>query len=150
MNNPEPEKWILIVDDVEYYRQSLLGVVQSLGYYGLLAQDGPSAVKMVAGNREKLDLVLLDLSMPPSNDPQEGLKALRRIKKMAPDIPVVVMTSFMSLRKQSQRLGAQGFIEKDSLLLDQVRDLLVRQFGDVGASPTVESSPGQRLQECRS
>jgi len=142
MNSPEPGKQILIVDDVEYYRATLSDVVQGLGHRGLLAQDGPSAAEMVERNREHLDLVLLDLSMPPSNDPQEGLRALRRIKKMAPDIPVVVMTSFMSLRERSQRLGAQGFIEKDSLLSEHVRELLVQRFGDLAASLTLEPPAG--------
>jgi len=143
MNNPGLGRSILIVDDVEYYRTMLSDVVRSLGHCDLFAQDGPSAVKMVERNRENLDLVLLDLSMPPSNDPQEGLRALRRIRKMAPDLPVVVMTSFMSLRKRSQQLGAQGFIEKDSLLSERVRELLARQFGGMSASPTVEPSQAQ-------
>ena len=117
LNSQKQDKRILIVDDIEFYRTTVLNVVLSLGYQGLLAQDGSTAVKIVEENPKDIDLVLLDLSMPPSNDPQEGLRALQRIKRLAPNLRVVVMTSFMSLRKRSRQLGAQGFIEKELLII---------------------------------
>ncbi len=122
---------ILIVDDQPSYRSAIERVVEGLGYRVLCAGDGRQAVRQVKAHQGELDLVFLDLSMPPTHDAEEGLEALQRIKALAPDLPVVVMSSYLILAPEARRLGALDFIEKNALAPRRVAEVLERLFGAV-------------------
>lgn len=59
---------------------------------------------------QRLDLVLLDLSLPDSS----GLETLTRVYKEAPNVPIVVLTGFSdsSLGLQAVQAGAQDYLVK--------------------------------------
>ncbi|MBL7114358.1 MAG: response regulator [Kiritimatiellae bacterium] len=77
----------------------------------------------------KFDVVLLDLSLPDST----GLDSVTRFIEVHDDVPVVVLTGFMSaeLGVQAVRLGAQEYLTKQSVgtgeaLLSSVRHAIER------------------------
>jgi len=83
-------KNILIVEDDEYLRKQIYWSLKEL--YRLL-QTGSRAQMGRIMNKTSVDLVLLDLHLPPEEDtPEEGMRALEEIKETDPEIKVVVMT----------------------------------------------------------
>ncbi|WP_445240696.1 response regulator [Microcoleus vaginatus] len=70
--------------------------------------------------KQPFDVVLLDLSLPDSR----GLETLTRLREVAPDVPMVVMTGLddEAIALESVRLGAQDYIVKGQI----TTQLLVR------------------------
>ncbi|MAI65359.1 MAG: DNA-binding response regulator [Alteromonas sp.] len=107
---------LLIADDHPLYRDALRGAL-SLSLPSLTlkeAGDLTSTVDML--NQEDIDLLLLDLHMPGSND----LFGLLHIRKLYPDIPVAVVsgTEDTSLISKIIGVGASGFIPKTASAQD--------------------------------
>ena len=107
---------LLIADDHPLYRDALRGAL-SLSLPSLTlkeAGDLTSTGDML--NQEDIDLLLLDLHMPGSND----LFGLLHIRKLYPDIPVAVVsgTEDTSLISKIIGVGASGFIPKTASAQD--------------------------------
>ena len=94
---------ILAVDDEPAHRQMLEAVLGDEGYAVEQAVDGESAVALV--ERRFYDLILLDIRMAGMG----GIEALRRIKRLSPGIPVVIMTAFASVGTAVEALKAGAF-----------------------------------------
>ncbi len=98
---------ILIVDDELGARESLRMILKPK-YDVHTAQDGKEAVNFIA--QKKVDLVILDLNMPGL----PGIKALQEIKKLKPEIEVIIVTGFDTGNDTQEAIGfgAGGFITK--------------------------------------
>jgi DNA-binding NarL/FixJ family response regulator len=101
---------LLIADDHPLYRDALRGALSvSLQDIHLLeAEDLPSTIKVL--EETDIDLLLLDLHMPGSND----LFGLLHILKLYPDLPVAVVsgTEDANIISKIVGVGALGFIPK--------------------------------------
>jgi two-component system, NtrC family, response regulator AtoC len=98
---------VLVVDDEELIRWSLRERLKADGYDVLEAGTGGEALdKFKAG----ADLVLLDYRLPDT----DGLSVLRELKKLDPDVLVILLTSFVSVETavESMKLGAFHFANK--------------------------------------
>ena len=82
---------ILVVDDEAEIRSLLGAVLQGKGYETATAEDGAAAVAAVP--RERPAVILMDLSMPRMN----GMDALPEIKRLDPEVPVVICTAHADL-----------------------------------------------------
>jgi DNA-binding NtrC family response regulator len=73
-----------------------------------------NAVEGIALVDASPDCFLIDLRLPPSNQPQEGLDLLRGIRQRAPGVPVVVMTGERERRYALKAVenGADDFFQK--------------------------------------
>src|SRR2546422_8059089 len=100
---------VLLVDDEANIRKMVGALLQSEGFETAEAPNGAAALATV--EREAPDAVLLDLMMPGGPD---GLETLEQLKRVAPDIPVVVMSGRASLTDavRATKLGAFQFLEK--------------------------------------
>lgn len=102
---------VLIVDDHEVVRTGLSLLVSAHPSFEVVgeAEDGREAVQAVY--RLSPDIVLMDLSMPQGMD---GLNATREIKKIDPDIKVVILTMYDEnvYVWQAIKAGAEGFVLK--------------------------------------
>ena len=99
---------VLVVDDDAAIREALRLVLEHAGHAVEEAENGDRAFELLDGHR--YDAVLLDLRMPGT----DGLDALVKIREMAPDTAVIVVTGEATLGnavKAGQR-GAYDFIEK--------------------------------------
>ena len=101
---------LLIADDHPLYRDALRGALSvSLQDIRLLeAGDLPSTIELL--NKEDVDLLLLDLHMPGSND----LFGLLHVLKLYSDLPVAVVsgTEDPLIISKIVGCGALGFIPK--------------------------------------
>jgi DNA-binding NarL/FixJ family response regulator len=103
---------VLVVDDHAVVRDGLERIlnrpddVQVVG----AAADGAAAVALA--ERERPDVVLMDLSMPGI----DGVDATRSLTAAMPDVKVVVLTSFGDQRRILDALGAgaAGYLFKDA------------------------------------
>ena len=100
---------ILIIDDEEGFCKLLkLNLEENEEYEGMMATSGEEAIELV--KKHKPDLVLLDIRMPGMN----GLECLKRIKSIAPDIPVAMVTAIWDAQEGRRALeaGAYDYITK--------------------------------------
>lgn len=114
----------VIVDDVEALRRLVEIALTQTGKFDVVGQakDGEEAIEVVAETLP--ELVLLDLSMPR----MDGLEALPKIRKAAPQAHVVILTGFEESRlgETARKQGAAGYLEKG--LSPQVLELSLLQI----------------------
>ena len=77
---------VLFADDEELIRDLGRQVLEMGGYTVLLAEDGMRAIEIFRANRESIDLVVLDLTMPQ----RSGMEVLRAIREIDPGARVVL------------------------------------------------------------
>lgn len=119
---------VLIVDDEPNIRR-MVGAL--LGAEGYEVRDAPSGVVAVdrVGEAEP-DAILLDLMMPGELD---GIATLAKLREVAPDTPVVMMSGRAGLADavRATKLGAFNFLEKplspESVLLALSSAMELRQ-----------------------
>ena len=100
---------VLLVDDETNIRKMVGALLESEGFETAEAANGGAALAAV--ERVAPDAVLLDLMMPGGPD---GLATLEQLKRLAPDVPVVMMSGKASLTDavRATKLGAFQFLEK--------------------------------------
>ncbi len=99
---------ILIADDEETARTSLATILTEDGYQVRTAADGEEALRLVA--EESPDVLLTDLRMPG----MDGNELLTRVRRAYPEVGVVVMTAFGTIRSAVEALkeGAEDYLTK--------------------------------------
>lgn len=107
---PQVKPQVLIVDDEEMVRESLMAVLNDLGAEFIQADSGESALEVLKQNRPHL--IITDIMMPGMG----GFGLLKVLKKEAgtADIPVIVITGDKNIdtRSHAFRMGASDFISK--------------------------------------
>jgi DNA-binding NarL/FixJ family response regulator len=103
---------VLIADDQRVVREGLsmvLALMKGVEVVGT-ATDGAEAVELVRAVRP--DVVLMDLRMPRC----DGVEATRRLRTEAPEVKVVVLTTYSDDRSvlDALRAGARGYLTKDA------------------------------------
>jgi len=101
---------ILVVDDEEAIRNSARFLLESLGFTVLSACDGQEAVETFKAMPGEISAVLLDLSMPKKS----GAEALRELRLIRPDVPILVASGYSEKEtvEQFQDAGLVWFIQK--------------------------------------
>ena len=121
---------ILVVDDEEIIRNTATHMVEAAGFNVLTAADGAEAVAIFEQRQGKIDLTILDLSMPGMS----GERALERIRGQWPDARIVISTGFMDetvfRRLRNSRIA--GYLQKPYTLA-RVSEML-RDLGLAGRS----------------
>ncbi len=99
-------KTILVVDDEEIIRNLFSRLFKK--YRVFTAESGEEALNIIKDKSS--DLVLLDLRMSGI----DGQKTLRIIKSIAPHIPVIIISAYISLKVEKELLrdGAYAVIQK--------------------------------------
>ncbi len=101
------QKSLLIVDD-DIAHRTMLRILLDWQYEICEADDGATAVKKVI--ERHFDLVLMDIRMTEVS----GIEALDQIRSMRPDVPIVMMTAYLSteIADQAKDRGAFGCLGK--------------------------------------
>jgi len=107
---PGGTETILLIDDEVVVRNLGKVLLEQRGYTVLLADDGEEGISVYKTNRDKIDLVLLDMIMPNKT----GTEVFHALKNMNPDVKIIIVSGY-SLDNQAQQLlnqGANTFIQK--------------------------------------
>jgi DNA-binding NtrC family response regulator len=99
---------ILIVDDEANLRSTLTLILKRAGYATRSAASGQEALECLL--RARFDLLFLDLKMPG----MDGMELLPQIRRLDPDLPVLILTANASLdiAVETLRIGAYGYLLK--------------------------------------
>jgi NarL family two-component system response regulator LiaR len=115
---------LLVVDDQTVVREGLAAILANYSDIEVVgqAEDGSQALKLA--QQTQPDVILLDLVMPN----MDGLTAIPKIKEIAPETRILVVTSFAENDRvyQAIKAGALGYILKDATreqLLQAIRDV---------------------------
>jgi PAS domain S-box-containing protein len=101
---------VLVVDDEQIVRDLARRSLERHGYEVLLAEDGRTAIDVLSSEKDRVRLVVLDLSMPGLSG-EETLPLLRALK---PDLDVIVSSGYSEPEALRMFDGASvsGFIQK--------------------------------------
>lgn len=122
---------ILVVDDESRMRKLIKDFLIQKNYTILEAEDGERALKVYQENKEKINLILLDVMMPKL----DGWSVLRQIRQENKALPIVMLTA----RAEEQdelfgfELGVDEYITKPfspKILVARVEAILKRSIPD--------------------
>jgi CheY-like chemotaxis protein len=127
-DQPKPKggkETVLVAEDDDVGRELTRIVLERFGYAVITAFDGEDAVEKFTANRDKIDLVLLDVIMPKQN----GKAALDTIKEINPHIKSLFVSGYTAdiLHKKGIFESNINFVSKPIApqeLARKVRDVL--------------------------
>ena len=112
---------ILLADDEEMIRNLAQQILETHGYSVVTAADGQEAIDLYMQQRDRFDLVILDLTMPRLS----GTEALTRIRNLNPYAKVILSSGYPS----GETSRASAFLPKPyraEMLTRIVREVLDR------------------------
>ena len=116
---------ILVAEDNSSLRKLFSTVLGAYGYKVIPAEDGEDAIRKFIDNKDKIQLVMLDMIMPKKS----GKEAYDRIKQIRPDIKTLFSSGYTADRIDKDSMLKEGFdfimkpvLPKD--LLRKIREVL--------------------------
>jgi len=111
---------VLMVDDEEQFRATTKKILKRRGFETILAGSGEEAISKL---KENPDVVILDVKMPG----MDGHQTLNEIKKLDPQLPVIMLTGHGSMPSAQEALisGAFDYLSKPcdiDLLANKITD----------------------------
>ena len=115
---------VLVVDDNEEFCKNVTDILELKGYEVMSAYDGFKGLEAVKENG--FNLVLMDVKMPV----MDGVEAYKKIKEIAADTPVIMVTAFAveDLIREALQQGAYGSLKKP-IDFDQLLELIEQATG---------------------
>lgn len=119
---------ILLVDDEEIVRASLVAELQGCNFELTTAGNGSQAIALL--QKRHFDLVVTDLMM----EGLDGIQVLKAAKGLDPEIIVIILTGYghMASAIDALRLGANDYLTKpcdvDELLMRMQRHFTVQEL----------------------
>ena len=130
---------VLVVEDDAALREALVDTLRAAGLAGALRRGrGERAASCCRTKRSRL--VISDVQMPGPN----GYQLLSSIKRLRPDLPVVLMTAYGTVAQAvaAMREGATDYIVKPfdaQALIEMARRQLARGSRRTSWSPSIRS-----------
>lgn len=100
----KPAASILVVDDEESLRASVVRQLASAGFATFEARDGTEAIRMYAEHRPEIAAVLLDLVMPNTS----GGETLAMLRYYDPALPIVITSGYSEPEARSLKQAERG------------------------------------------
>ncbi|HEY3249745.1 MAG TPA: sigma-54 dependent transcriptional regulator [Ignavibacteria bacterium] len=99
---------ILIIDDNESLRYTLTTVLEEAGFEAAAVEDGYKGISEVKSTI--YNLVICDMKLPG----MDGMQIIREIKKVSPEVPVLVLTAFGDIKNavEAMKQGASDYLTK--------------------------------------
>jgi DNA-binding NarL/FixJ family response regulator len=119
---------VVVADDSVLLREGLVRLLQEAGF-DVVAQVGEAEALRTAVRREKPDIAIVDIRMPPTHT-DEGAQAAARIREQDPEVGLLLLSQVIelshALKLFSESPEGFGYLLKDRVLdiddfLDAVR-----------------------------
>ena len=116
---PRGSEHILLVDDEKSIADVTTGMLERLGYKVTVRISSYDALEAFRNLADRIDLLIADLTMPQMT----GLQLYREIRKIRPDIKVIICTGFSEQldSRNSKSIGIEGFLHKPVVMSDLAR-----------------------------
>lgn len=98
---------VLMVDDEEKFRTTTKKLLSRRGFETIMAESGEEAVRKL---KDSPDVVVLDIKM----SGMDGHQTLKEIKRISPELPVIMLTGHGDLSSAQEALeeGAFDYLSK--------------------------------------
>ena len=104
-----PSRTILVVEDEDALRRSVMRMLQHLGHKVLAAADGIEAVDLFRRHAGEVDIVILDVSMPR----QSGAQTFEALRALSPTVRVLLSSGYHGDHLEpALRAAVDGFLPK--------------------------------------
>jgi DNA-binding NtrC family response regulator len=112
---------ILVVEDEDRLRQGIVTMLRKTGFEVFEAAEGSSAIKLLRAEGGKIDVVLLDMTMPGASSHQIIAEAVNA----KPGIKVILTSAYSQEMIESSMSAPQihGFIRKPFPFADLLKTL---------------------------
>ncbi|HEY6330396.1 MAG TPA: response regulator transcription factor [Blastocatellia bacterium] len=126
---------ILLADDHQMLREGLRALVNLQSDMEVVGEANNGRIAVAMAHQLQPDVVVMDVSMPEMN----GLKATERLKKLSPQIRVLVVTRHADsgFIQQLTRAGASGYLLKQSASSELIHAIRAVASGDEYLDPAV-------------
>jgi DNA-binding NarL/FixJ family response regulator len=126
---------VLIVDDHPVVRDGLRGVIDGEPDMTVVGEAGHGAEALARVAADPVDVVLMDLRMPTMG----GVEAIEQLRRRAPSVRVLVLTTFDTDRDVLPAIeaGATGYLLKDTPRDELLRAVRAAHRGEAVLSPAV-------------
>jgi len=107
---PRRRMRIMLVDDHEIVRQGIRSLIETIPEWTVCAEAADGQAALHLAEQVRPDIIVLDISLPKIG----GLDVLVELKRMLPDVEVLVLTMHDSERTIAQmlRAGCRGYLLK--------------------------------------
>jgi DNA-binding NarL/FixJ family response regulator len=135
MSERPPPIRLLIVDDHPVVRDGLRGAFTGDPDFEVVGEARNGAQALVEVERVGADVVLMDLRMPEMG----GVEAIERLRRRAPSVRVLVLTTFDTDSDVLPAIeaGATGYLLKDAPREELIRAVRAASRGESVLSPAV-------------
>lgn len=115
---PQPVETVLFAEDEDLLRELGGTVLERFGYQVLTARDGLEALEIYVREKDRISVVVLDLTMPRLS----GKEAFRRLRALDPEARVIFTSGYVDeLKAVADLEGIQSCIKKPYRPEDLVR-----------------------------
>ena len=120
---------VLLIDDEKMILDVGIELLEELGYTVQSAMSGQEAIDIFKEDRNKIDLVIMDMIMPEMG----GGETFDRLKEIDPDVKVLLSSGY-SINGQATKIlrrGCDGFIQKPfnmNQLAEKVQKILANRY----------------------
>jgi PAS domain S-box-containing protein len=113
---PGGDESIVLIDDEDFQVDLGTQIMQSLGYDVVGFTNSHEALSYIIANRNGIDLVITDMTMPRLT----GMGLARKLLNLIPDMPIILCTGYSEEIDDETVLsmGVKGFILKPILVKD--------------------------------
>ena len=118
---------VLVIDDEEIVRRTAQATLKRFGYEVVVAEDGRQGLDAFRRLADRVDVVLLDMTMPVMS----GEETFRKLRGIRPDIKVILSSGYNeaeAIRNFSGK-GLAGFVQKpytSARLAEAISSVLTR------------------------
>jgi CheY-like chemotaxis protein len=114
---------ILVAEDNKVNQLVIKKMMKKLGYEIQIAENGVKAIEMYEENRDNIDLIFMDMSMPL----MDGIEATEKIReKFGNEVEIHALTAnaFQEDKENCLAAGMDGFLTKP-LKIDEISKVIV-------------------------
>ena len=118
---PSQESIVLVVEDEDALRQAVVAMLRMTGFAVLEAADGTAAIDLLRANGNKIDVILLDMTIPGATSHEVVAEAAQA----RPNIRVILTSAYSQemLKPPMSASQIRGFIRKPYQIGDLVQTL---------------------------
>jgi DNA-binding NarL/FixJ family response regulator len=129
---------ILIADDHALVRQGIAAFLNMSDAYEVVGEAADGVEAIAAVRKYKPDIVLMDISMPKLG----GLEATVEIKKIAPEVKILVLTQYEDTVyiRRFFKAGVSGYLLKKAVGVELITAIEAIRSGKVYIHPSIAMS----------